>query len=162
VFVLVGGTIGSLFMAIFYVKEAGSLIRFTIAYAIAGGLSGATASALVVWQLWYLLKRDYPKAKRIHLILDNCRIHSSRQVELVLAKLAGRLQLHFLPPYCPDYNRIERVWRDLHENVTRNHQCRTMNELMAKVRWYLRKRDKALRRLYATKEAGLPGLRKVI
>jgi transposase len=119
-------------------------------------------SLLFIWQLWYLLKRDYPEAKRIHLILDNYRIHSSRQVELVLAKLAGRVQLHFLPPYCPDYNRIERVWRDLHENVTRNHQCRTMNELMAEVRWYLRKRDKALRRLYATKKAGLPGLRKVI
>jgi transposase len=119
-------------------------------------------SLLFIWQLWYLLKRDYPKAKRIHLILDNYRIHSSRQVELVLAKLAGRVQLHFLPPYCPDYNRIERVWRDLHENVTRNHQCRTMNELMAEVRWYLRKRDNGLRRLYATKKAGLPGLRKVI
>ena len=29
--------------------------------------------------------------------------------------------LHFLPPYCPDHNRIERLWKDLHDNVTRNH-----------------------------------------
>jgi transposase len=119
-------------------------------------------SLLFIWQLWYLIQRDYPKAKRIHLILDNYRIHSSRQVELVLAKLGDRVQLHFLPPYCPDHNRIERVWRDLHANVTRNHQCRTMNELMKEVRWYLRKRDKELRRSYAAEKANLPGLRKAI
>jgi len=119
-------------------------------------------SMLFIWQLWYLLQRDYPEAKRIHLILDNYRIHSSRQVELVLAKLGGKLQLHFLPPYCPDHNRIERVWRDLHANVTRNHRCRTMNELMKEVRYYLRKRDKELQRLYATEKANLPGLRKAI
>ena len=119
-------------------------------------------SMLFIWQLWYLLQRDYPEAKRIHLILDNYRIHSSRQVELVLAKLGGKLQLHFLPPYCPDHNRIERVWRDLHANVTRNHRCRTMNELLKEVRYYLRKRDKELQRLYATEKANLPGLRKAI
>jgi transposase len=119
-------------------------------------------SLLFIWQLWYLLQRDYPEAKRIHLILDNYRIHSSRQVELVLAKLGDKVQLHFLPPYCPDHNRIERVWRDLHGNVTRNHQCRTMNELMKEVRWYLRKRDKELQRLYAAEKVNLPGLRKAI
>ena len=52
-------------------------------------------SLLFIWQLWYLLKRDYPEAKRIHLVLDNYRIHSSRQVELVLAKLGDKVQLHF-------------------------------------------------------------------
>ncbi len=140
---------------------------------LAGALSARTGrltwveaerktSLLFIWQLWYLLQRDYPDAKRIHLILDNYRIHSSRQVELVLAKLGDKVQLHFLPPYCPDHNRIERVWRDLHANVTRNHQCRTMNELMKEVRWYLRKRDKELQRLYATEKANLPGLRKAI
>ena len=119
-------------------------------------------SMLFIWQLWYLLERDYPTAKRIHVILDNYRIHSSQQVELALAKAGDRLQLHFLPPYCPDHNRIERVWRDLHANVTRNHQCRTMDELMKEVRWYLRKRDKELRRSYAAEKAKLPGLRKAI
>lgn len=122
-------------------------------------------SLLFIWQLWYLIHRDYPDAKRIHLILDNYRIHGSRQVELTLAELDGRIQLHFLPPYCPDENRIERVWRDLHANVTRNHQCHTMAELMKEVRYYLRKRDKQLQRLYTEKKAAgkkLPESRKVI
>ena len=50
--------------------------------------------------------------------------------------------LHFLPPYCPDHNKIERVWQDLHANVTRNHRCASMAELMNEVRYYLRKRNK--------------------
>jgi hypothetical protein len=110
-------------------------------------------SQLFILQLWQLVGRDYPQAKRIHLILDNFRIHSSRQVEAALARLDGRVVLHFLPPYCPDHNRIERVWRDLHENVTRNHQCRTMKELMTEVYHWLKKRDRQLQRQYAKKKA---------
>ena len=91
-----------------------------------------------------LVGRDYPNAKRIHIILDNYSIHSSRRTDIALAALGSRVRLHFLPPYCPDHNRIERVWRDLHDNVTRNHRCRTMNELMEEVRGYLETRQRAL------------------
>jgi transposase len=58
--------------------------------------------------------------------------------------LRGRIELHFLPPYSPDHNRIERVWQDLHANVTRNHTCPTMVALMRAVRYYLRKRNRKL------------------
>jgi transposase len=110
-------------------------------------------SQLFILQLWQLVGRDYPEAKRIHLILDNYRIHSSHQTEAALARLDGRVVLHFLPPYCPDHNRIERVWRDLHDNVTRNHQCRTMKELMAEAYHWLKKRDRELQRQYSLKKA---------
>ena len=55
----------------------------------------------------------------------------------LLAALGGRIVLHFLPPYCPDANRIERVWQDFHANVTRNHRCKTMNRLLDNARRYL-------------------------
>jgi hypothetical protein len=110
-------------------------------------------SLLFIRQLWMLVGRDYPRAKRIHLILDNSRIHSSLQTKAALARLDGRVVLHFLPPYCPDHNRIERVWRDLHANVTRNHQCRSMKELMQGVSAYLKKRDRTLQRQYSQKQA---------
>ncbi len=106
-------------------------------------------SNLFILQLWQLV-RDYPEAKRIHVILDNFRIHKSQRTELALAALGDRLQLHFLPPYCPDDNPIERVWRDLHDNVTRNHRCRTMKELMQEVDAYLHTRQRALKHEYAT------------
>jgi transposase len=89
----------------------------------------------------------YAKAKVIHVVLDNYRIHSSEIVQAALGGyLAGRIQLHFLPPYCPKYNRIERVWQDLHANVTRNHKCATMSKLMREVRAYLCKRNEQLLR----------------
>ena len=110
-------------------------------------------SQLFILQLWQLVGRDYPEAKRIHVILDNFRIHSSLQTQAALVRLGGRVVLHFLPPYCPDHNRIERVWRDLHENVTRNHQCRSMKELMVEVYHWLRKRNRTLQYQYSQKMA---------
>ena len=62
----------------------------------------------------------------------------SPEVETALRELGGRVVLHFLPPYCPDANRIERLWGDLHDNVTRNHRCGNMEDLMDNVRSYLR------------------------
>jgi len=59
----------------------------------------------------------YPWAKRIHVILDNYCIHDCEMVAWPLLEAKGRLSLHFLPPYCPDHNRIERIWKDLHDNV---------------------------------------------
>lgn len=89
------------------------------------------------------LSRYYAERSIIHVILDNYVIHSSRAVQQALAGFDGRFVLHFLPPYCPDDNRIERcVWRELHANVTRNHRCRTMTELMQEVRDYLTVRNR--------------------
>jgi transposase len=89
------------------------------------------------------LRQEYPEARCLHLILDNYRIHKSDIVFAALGGyLAGKVQLHFLPPYCPDHNRIERVWEDLHANVTRNHRQPNMTKLMEAVRYYLRKRNR--------------------
>ena len=91
--------------------------------------------------LWELVKH-YPDAKTIQVILDNYAIHTTEQVEVSLQSNEGRrLRLHFLPPYCPDHNKIERTWQDLHANVTRNHTRTTMNRLMQDVRSYLRRRN---------------------
>jgi transposase len=73
-------------------------------------------------------------------VLDNYRIHDSKIVQAALRGFGGRIQLHFLPPYCPNDNKIERVWEDLHANVTRNHTCRNMQTLMGEVRHYLNNR----------------------
>jgi transposase len=88
------------------------------------------------------LRRWNPRAKVIHVILDNYRIHDSKVTQAALAGHGGRIVLHFLPPYCPQENRIERLWEDLHANVTRNHTCRTMAALMADVRTYLGQRNR--------------------
>jgi transposase len=105
-------------------------------------VEGVRKTSYLFLDLLDRLLRDYAEAKRLHLILDNYRIHSSTVVQAALGGyLAGKVELHFLPPYCPDHNKIERVWQDLHANVTRNHRCADMATLMAEVRYYLRKRN---------------------
>ena len=110
-------------------------------------------SDLFIRQLWQLVTKDYPEARRIHIILDNYKIHSSQRTKMALGALGDRVQLHFLPPYCPDHNRIERTWKDLHDNVTRNHTCRNMRELMQDVRAYLAKKSRQLQQRYKRKLA---------
>jgi transposase len=94
----------------------------------------------LVWRLVSANRR----ARRIHIILDNYIIHSSRRTQMNLAQFGNRVVLHFLPPYCPDHNKIERVWQDLHANVTRNHRCRRMVDLMANVHAFLTVRNRRL------------------
>src|SRR5205814_4415782 len=89
------------------------------------------------------LCKHHPDAGCLHLILDNYKIHKSDLVNAALrGYLSGKVQLHFLPQYCQDDNKIERLWQELHAYVTCNHCCADMKTLMAEVRYYLRKRNK--------------------
>jgi transposase len=106
------------------------------------GVESKQKNSYRFWDLLGLLTKVYAQAEVIHVILDNYGIHSSNIIGVALANCASRVRLHFLPPYRPDDNAIERVWKDLHANVTRNHNCATMPELMAEVRYYLRKRNR--------------------
>jgi transposase len=91
------------------------------------------------------LARTYRYARRIHVIVDNYSIHSSHQTTLALAGVP-RITLHFLPPYSPEFNPIERVWLDLHAEVTRNHRCPTIDELLVEVEDYLDYRNRTASR----------------
>jgi transposase len=82
------------------------------------------------------LRRQYRRARRIRLILDNYRIHKSRLVERWL--LANpKFELLFQPAYHPWVNVIERLWKAMHDTVTRNHRCRSMFELCQHVKRFL-------------------------
>jgi transposase len=123
---------------------------------VAGALDGRTGrltwvfaerktSALFV-SLLEKLCEVYPEAHVIHVIVDNARQHNSRITDRAVEAMGGRVVLHFLPPYCPNENRIERVWRDVHDNVTRNHQCDTIEALVRHVYYYLYNRNRRLTR----------------
>jgi transposase len=116
-------------------------------------VEGVKKNSWLFWDLLSKLTRVYDKAKVIHVILDNFSIHSSNIIAVALMNFAKRIRLHFLPPYCPDHNAIERAWQDLHANVTRNHCCATMRKLMQEVRYYLRKRNRRAERKAATAAA---------
>jgi transposase len=55
--------------------------------------------------------------------------------------IGGTGPLHFLQPYCPNHNKIERLWLDLHAEVTRNHPCPDIDCLMRQLRRFLQRRS---------------------
>ena len=60
----------------------------------------------------------YPTKKWIHLFCDNARYYRSKEVTKYL--LASKIQLHFLPPYSPNLNPIERLWKWMKERIIYN------------------------------------------
>ena len=79
------------------------------------------------------LRRAYRRYKVIHVVCDNANTHKPEKSLLVRAYLrewGERVVLHYLPAYAPECNPIERVWWRLHEAVTRNHRCGSMEELL--------------------------------
>lgn len=98
-------------------------------------------SGLFIALLRKLLKR-HADTKRVHMILDNYTIHSSAKTRRFVES-EPRLRLHFLPPYSPDDNRIEReVCRELHANVTVNHTHTTIDALRDAADAYLNARSR--------------------
>jgi transposase len=76
------------------------------------------------------LRRRLRGYRCIHVICDNARFHDCRLVREYLQRWGHRIALHFLPTYAPQTNPIERVWWHLHEEITRNHRCQTIDELV--------------------------------
>ena len=64
------------------------------------------------------IERAYPKKKRIHLFCDNAAYYRNKEVTKYLA--TSRVQLHFLPPYSPNLNPIERLWKWMKERIIYN------------------------------------------
>jgi transposase len=118
-----------------------------VRYHLAGALNARTGTltyvhgmsknaALFIDLLETLVER-YRRSSILHLILDNYRVHTAQAVQRVLARLNGRVALHFLSPYCPEPNRIERLWKQLHDEVTRNHRHTSMQSLWRDVVHFL-------------------------
>jgi putative transposase len=90
---------------------------------------------------WDDLRRRLRRYKKIHVICDNAGFHTSHEVIEYLWKHEGRIEVHLLPSYSPDYNPIERVWWHLREEITRNHRCKDLGELVGRVFAWLDERN---------------------
>jgi transposase len=58
------------------------------------------------------------KGRKIYLILDNARYHTSREMQAWLAKQEGKIEFVFLPKQSPWLNPIEPVWEDFKNDGT--------------------------------------------
>ncbi len=64
------------------------------------------------------LRAKYPKAPKIHQILDRGPYNISKETKEAAKKYG--IVLHLLPPYSPNLNPIERLWKVMNEQVRNN------------------------------------------
>jgi transposase len=111
---------------------------------LAGALPLATGKGLyglgprkkngVFRELLALLDRTYPAGQRtrIAVVVDNYCIQKAQAVQQGVAS-PPRFTLLWLPTYCPRANPIERVFGDVHDKWTRNHQRKRLRDLVQDV-----------------------------
>ena len=64
------------------------------------------------------LRKSNPGKHLVHLILDNAGYNRDKRVQEFADSLG--IKLHYLPPYSPNLNPIERLWKIMHEQTTYN------------------------------------------
>jgi transposase len=79
------------------------------------------------------LREIYPKNKnpKIHIIADQGSYNTSKKTKEA-AKTEGII-LHFLPPYSPNLNPIERLWKVMNEYARNNQFFKTGREFKVKI-----------------------------
>lgn len=96
-------------------------------------IEGESISAETTLRLLKRLSARHPEKRKIHVFLDNARYHHARDVKAWLGQKGCRIQLHFLPPYAPNLNAIERLWGVMHSHVTHNRYYPTEIEFIHSV-----------------------------
>jgi transposase len=79
-----------------------------------------------------LLENSYD-ASKIHLICDNGRSNKNKDVQKYLSG-ETRIKIHYLPPYSPNLNSIERLWKVMREHTTYNKIYSKFSDFTGKIR----------------------------
>jgi transposase len=82
------------------------------------------------------LRANHKKNGIIHIILDNAGYHHSNALAAYAALL--NIELHFLPPYSPNLNPIERLWKLMHEKTTYNKYYEKFADFTEAIRHFCR------------------------
>ncbi len=72
------------------------------------------------------LRKRHPEKCVVHLIWDNAGYHRDSGIQAFAKALA--IKIHYLPPYSPNLNPIERLWKLMHESVTYNKYYTSFSE----------------------------------
>lgn len=72
------------------------------------------------------LRKLNPGEYKIHIIWDNAGYHCDKALQAFAKALA--IELHYLPPYSPNLNPIERLWKIMHEKISYNKYYGTFSE----------------------------------
>ncbi|MBW2986905.1 IS630 family transposase, partial [Candidatus Woesearchaeota archaeon] len=78
----------------------------------------------------------YPHVRRIHVFCDNARYYRNKDVQKYIKN--SKLEMHFLPPYSPNLNPIERLWKFVNEKVLYNKYYEKFSDFKEAVLGFLR------------------------
>ena len=90
-----------------------------------------TLNAESTIQFFRKIEAAYPMKRRIHIFCDNAPYYRNKAVRQHLE--SSRIELHFLPPYSPNLNPIERLWKWMKERVIYNTYYEYFEEFKAAV-----------------------------
>lgn len=69
------------------------------------------------------------KGRKVRMVCDNGRFHVTKKVLAWLALNSDKIEIYWLPPYCPSLNLIERLWGHLKRTILANLLFTTMDDL---------------------------------
>lgn len=75
------------------------------------------------------LLRRRKHGRKMIVVLDNARWHHARLIRPWLQKHRHMIKLEFLPPYSPDLNPVERVWKLVRRLCTHNRYFKNLEDL---------------------------------
>ena len=82
------------------------------------------------------IEAKHPKAATVYCIADNARYYRARAVRAYLAR--SKIELVFLPPYAPNLNLIERLWKFFHKKTTYNRYYASYAEFQDAIRRFFK------------------------
>ena len=77
-----------------------------------------TLNAEATIRFFQKIEKAYPNKTIVHVFCDNAPYYRNKTVKQYLE--TSKISLHFLPPYSPNLNPIERLWKWLKERVIYN------------------------------------------
>jgi transposase len=75
---------------------------------------------------------SHSQASKIHIICDNGRANKNKALQEYLK--TSKIEIHYLPPYSPNLNPIERLWKIMRERKTYNKCYESFAEFAAAIR----------------------------
>ncbi len=81
------------------------------------------------------VRSSYASMKIIHMVLDGAGYH--RKKEVVDAATELGIKLHYLPPYSPNLNPIERLWKVMNEHARNNEYFADAKAFRRKINHFL-------------------------
>jgi transposase len=97
---------------------------------------GVSINAQSTISLLEEIELKHTEAENIYVICDNARYYRSRKVKEYLE--TSKVELKFLPPYSPNLNLIERLWKYFHKIVLYNKYYETYHEFQKACKSFFR------------------------